>query len=190
MGEISIGNQRMGPSPSNWQAARQQMGIVFQEPALLDELPVWENIGLRLLETGTNPHTVQEEVQAALASVGLQSEVATLYPAALSGGMQKRVAFARAVLHQPKILFADEPAAGLDPQNATRMDELMLQLASRPNRLSILVTHDPISVQAFASHVLMLEKGLLHFKGPVAEFLACPTPSIVAFLKRHLQHSS
>ncbi|MFW5659542.1 MAG: ABC transporter ATP-binding protein [Bacteroidota bacterium] len=167
-----------------WLRFRERFGIVFQEPALFDSLSVFDNIALRYLEHGgLAGEALEARVQEAIMDVGLPERVLGQFPAALSGGMQKRVGVARAILHRPKFLFYDEPTSGLDPINADRIDALILQLAG-DDTSSIIITHDMESVRRIATHVLMLHASEVLFFGKTDDFLASEAAHIQAFMAR------
>lgn len=172
--------------PKEWNAVLKDFGVVFQGAALFDSLRVWENVGIRMIEERTEKQSaIMNRVAESLEQVGLNpAEVLQKYPAELSGGMQKRVGIARAIVNRPKYLFYDEPTTGLDPVNSTRIDELMNALAQEPGRTSIIITHDMHTVKTIATQVAMLHERRLHFDGTPAEFLASTDPEIQRFLAR------
>lgn len=182
-GEIFLNGQPVhGLDDAQWQPLRREYGFVFQQPALFDGLTVAENVGLRLLEEGEKPKTVWPKAEEALRRVGLGPEVLNKYPAELSGGMQKRVGIARAVLHAPKLLLYDEPTTGLDPANAGRVDQLIRELS--PGTASLVVSHDLDSVRANATRVILLYQGTARYDGPTAGFFSAEDPVVQAFLAR------
>ncbi|RMG25867.1 MAG: ATP-binding cassette domain-containing protein, partial [Bacteroidetes bacterium] len=131
-----------------WQAVLKHFGVVFQGAALFDSLTVLENVGIRLFEEGQlSEDEIEGLVVQALARVHLPADILHKYPAELSGGMRKRVGISRAIIHEPRYLVYDEPTTGLDPVNSSAIDELMLELAERPGRTSIIITHDMFTVK-------------------------------------------
>jgi phospholipid/cholesterol/gamma-HCH transport system ATP-binding protein len=105
-------------------------------------------------------------------------------PSQLSGGMQKRIGIARAVIHKPRYLFYDEPTTGLDPASSYAIDELMEEMANEPGRTSVIVTHDLATVRRIASRVIMLHKGLVRFDGAPEAFFESNDEVVQSFLKR------
>lgn len=160
-------------------------GVVFQNAALFDSLSVRENVGLRLDENRLmDPEEVDLMVSETLKKVHLDPEVSLLSPPQLSGGMQKRVAIARAIIHRPSYLFYDEPTTGLDPENAAYIDRLILDLAQEEGNTSIIITHDLETILKVATHVAMLGKEGLIFHGPTTKFWEDEDPRVKAFLSR------
>lgn len=171
-----------------WGKVLRNFGVVFQSAALFSSLSVLENVGIRLLEERTHSKAeVKRLASAALEAVGLDpAEVLNKFPAELSGGMQKRVGIARAIIHQPAYLFYDEPTTGLDPVNSSRIDALMETLSRQPGRTSIIITHDMYTVKTIATKVLFLHDKRLHFHGSPEELFASQDPEIQAFLSRSI----
>jgi len=170
--------------PSDWHDLFEEIGVVFQGAALFDSLTVWENVGLRLIEQHryTLDHVTQI-VKEAIKQVGLEEEVLEKYPSQLSGGMQKRVGIARAIIHQPRYLFYDEPTTGLDPVNSDIIDDLIRALATE-DRTSIIITHDMQTVKKVATSVAMLKDGKILFHGDTQAFFQSSHPVIQTFLAR------
>jgi phospholipid/cholesterol/gamma-HCH transport system ATP-binding protein len=173
-------------SPRDWNRVLQDFGVVFQSAALFDSLRVWENVGIRMIEERTlKKAAITDRVAEALEMVGLQpGDVLTKYPSELSGGMQKRVGIARAIVNKPRYLFYDEPTTGLDPVNSSRIDELMNTLAQEQGLTSIIITHDMFTVKTIATSVAMIHDRKLHFNGTPAQFTTHPDPEIQKFLSR------
>ena len=163
----------------------EKCGVVFQNAALFDSLTIRENVGLRLDEHGKyQPAEIDRMGLDVLSKVQLSGEILDLLPNQLSGGMQKRVAIARAIILHPSYLFYDEPTTGLDPENAAYIDDLILQLAQDPNTNSIIITHDLETILRVATQVAMLgNKGLI-FHGLTQDFWQSDDPQIQAFLRR------
>ena len=141
--------------------------MLFQGSALFDSLPVWENITFRLLQQGmmTRDQAKMLAVEK-LQSVGLSPAVADIWPAELSGGMQRRGALARAIATDPKIIFFDEPTAGLDPNAIDEFHNLVRDLAGA-GKTVLMVTHDVYGACQVADRI-----GLLHTGNLVSEFSA------------------
>lgn len=150
------------------QDVRARFGMLFQGGALFDSLPVWRNITFALSQGRMGGrkklHALAVEV---LGKVGLSPDVADLKPAELSGGMQKRVALARAIAHQPDILFFDEPTTGLDPVRADTINALIREQVTALGATAITITHDMVSARTIADRVAMLKDGRIIWHGPV-----------------------
>lgn len=148
-----------------------RFGMLFQGGALFDSLPVWQNVAFRLLRGSLK--RPRDEARAIaiekLRRVGLKPEVADLFPAELSGGMQKRVGLARAIAAEPEIIFFDEPTTGLDPIMSGVINELIREIVVEMGATAMTITHDMRSVRAIADHVAMLHDGVIQWTGPVAE---------------------
>ena len=154
------------------EAVRARIGMLFQNGALFDSLPVWENVAFGLL---ARKHVSRREARAraeeVLAQVGLGAEVASLWPAELSGGMQKRVGLARAIAAQPDILFFDEPTTGLDPIMGAVIDGLIVDCVKRLGSTAVAITHDMASARRIGDRAAMLFQGHLVWEGPAAGLL-------------------
>jgi len=172
----------------DWTRILQHVGVVFQGAALFDSLTVLENVGIRLYEEKKESgETIRRLAAEAVEQVGLKAnEVLDKYPAELSGGMQKRVGIARAIIHRPKYLFYDEPTTGLDPVNSSLIDDLMHSLAQDPERTSVIITHDMFTVKTIATKVAFIHNKRLHFYGTPKEMFASSDPVVRAFLERSI----
>lgn len=149
------------------QAQMDQIGMLFQGAALFDSLPVWRNIGFRLLGRGESH--VRAKVDALLDSVGLAASVGDLRPSDLSGGMQKRVGLARALAGDPDILLFDEPTTGLDPISGAQINALIASLRKKRGATSLTITHDLSSARAIADRVVLLHDGKVCWSGSPKE---------------------
>lgn len=181
-GSIRLDGRDVANAPRDEFLAR--FGMLFQGAALFDSLPVWHNVAFRLLR-GANRRPKAEAREIAvekLRRVGLKPEVADLYPAELSGGMQKRVGLARAIAAEPEIIFFDEPTTGLDPIMAGVINELIREIVSEMGATAMTITHDMSSVRAIADHVAMLHDGVIQWTGPIAEMDATPDPYVQQFI--------
>ena len=161
-----------------------RFGMLFQGGALFDSLRVWENVAFRLRR---GPTALPREAARAvavekLARVGLSERVADLYPAELSGGMQKRVGLARAIAADPEVIFFDEPTTGLDPIMAGVINTLIRSIVTEMGATAIAITHDMTSVRAIADRVAMLHEGVVRWQGTVAEMDATPDPYVQQFI--------
>lgn len=161
-----------------------RFGMLFQGGALFDSLRVWENVAFRLLR-GAEKRPKDEARAIAiekLRRVGLKPDVADLFPAELSGGMQKRVGLARAIAAEPQIIFFDEPTTGLDPIMAGVINELIREIVVEMGVTAMTITHDMSSVRAIADRVAMLHAGVIQWTGPVAEMDAASDPYLDQFI--------
>ena len=146
-----------------------QFGMLFQGGALFDSIPIWENISFRLLR-GNQKISRSDAKQLAsekLKLVGLNSDIIDLYPSELSGGMQKRVALARAIAGDPKVIFFDEPTTGLDPIMANVINRLIREIVVEMGVTAITITHDINSTRIIADDVAMLDSGKVQWKGKI-----------------------
>ena len=159
-------------------------GMLFQGGALFDSLTVWQNVAFRLLRGAQKmPKADAKEVAVAkLKRVGLTADVADLFPAELSGGMQKRVGLARAIAADPQIIFFDEPTTGLDPIMAGVINDLIREIVVEMGATAMTITHDMTSVRAIADKVAMLHDGVIKWTGPVAEMDASGDPYVDQFI--------
>jgi len=168
-------------------AARAQLmrrfGMLFQGSALFDSLSVWENVAFGLIQGRGMPRQPAREIALQkLAAVGLGPEVGLLSPAELSGGMQKRVALARAIAAEPEILFFDEPTTGLDPIMADVINRLIVDLVQGLGATTISITHDMVSARKIADRIAMLHKGRIIWQGPAAEIDRTDNPFVDQFV--------
>jgi phospholipid/cholesterol/gamma-HCH transport system ATP-binding protein len=159
-------------------------GMLFQGGALFDSLTVWQNVAFRRRQARL---PLSRKAARALAieklrRVGLGPEVADLYPAEISGGMQKRVGLARAIATDPKVIFFDEPTAGLDPIMAGVINDLIRELVEEMGATAITITHDMTTVRTVADHVAMLHGGVVRWAGPVEEVDAAHDPWLDQFI--------
>jgi phospholipid/cholesterol/gamma-HCH transport system ATP-binding protein len=154
------------------EAVTARIGMLFQNGALFDSLPVWENVAFGLLARRMlDRRAARARAIEVLAQVGLGAEVATLAPSELSGGMQKRVALARAIAAQPEILFFDEPTTGLDPIMGAVIDGLIVECVKTLGSSAIAITHDMASATRIADHAAMLFEGRIVWTGPAGRLL-------------------
>jgi phospholipid/cholesterol/gamma-HCH transport system ATP-binding protein len=160
-----------------------KFGMLFQGGALFDSLCVWENVAFGLIQARSMERQAAKEIALAkLAAVGLGEEVAGFYPAALSGGMQKRVALARAIAAEPEILFFDEPTTGLDPIMAGVINELISKCVRDLGATAISITHDLVSARRIADRIAMLHQGRIVWHGPPAEIDRSGDPVVDQFV--------
>jgi len=161
-----------------------RFGMLFQGGALFDSMPVWQNVAFRLLHGSLKrPRAEAREVALEkLRRVGLKPDVLDLYPAELSGGMQKRVGLARAIAAEPEIIFFDEPTTGLDPIMAGVINALIREIVVEMGATAITITHDMSSVRAIADKVAMLHDGVIKWTGPVSEMDSADNPYLQQFI--------
>ena len=161
-----------------------KFGMLFQGGALFDSLRVWENVAFRLMRGRNSLPKAEARANAIekLARVGLGPEVADLYPAELSGGMQKRVGLARAIAAAPEIIFFDEPTTGLDPIMAGVINKLIREIVVEMGATAITITHDMTSVRAIADTVAMLHGGVVQWSGPVSALDTTEDPYVQQFI--------
>jgi phospholipid/cholesterol/gamma-HCH transport system ATP-binding protein len=180
-GSILLDGQPAGADRAAW---LDRFGMLFQGGALFDSLKVWENVAFRLSRGPRHLPKDQAHALAVekLARVGLGPQVADLYPAELSGGMQKRVGLARAIAADPQIIFFDEPTAGLDPIMAGVINDLIRAIVTDMGATAITITHDMTTVRSVADTVAMLHDGVIRWTGPVAEMDAAPDPYLQQFI--------
>jgi len=181
-GRILVAGQEVAQADREDFLAR--FGMLFQGGALFDSLRVWENVAFRLLR---GPHKrpkaeAREIALEKLRRVGLKPQVADLYPAELSGGMQKRVGLARAIAAEPEIIFFDEPTTGLDPIMAGVINDLIREIVTEMGATAMTITHDMSSVRAIADRVAMLHAGRIQWTGPVPEMDATTDPFVQQFI--------
>lgn len=158
-------------------------GLVFQDGALLDDIPVWENIAFQWLEQTIQPkQIIFNKAQSIALQLGLQVEDLTKLPAALSGGMRKKVAIGRTIAHQPNIILYDEPTAGLDPAAADSINDLIREVRNHNNSVALIVTHDLNTLRKVGDRVLFLQDGRIQFDGKVDSFFQSQMPVIREFL--------
>lgn len=171
------------------------MGMVFQQAALFDSLTVEENVGFLLYQHSTLPsRRIHELVEEVLEMVGLPG-IANRYPAELSGGMRKRVSFARAIVSNPQnptdrpaLLLYDEPTAGLDPIASTVIEDLIRDIKnSRGCSSYIIVTHQDSTIRRTADRVIFLHRGKIQWQGPVAAIDQTDNPFVRQFFSGNVE---
>ncbi len=171
-----LSERRLGP-------IRRQFGFLFQHGALFDSMSVADNIAFALREQeGGRPYDEETRVRYVLRLVGLEN-VYRRNPSELSGGQQKRVALARAVVLRPKVVLYDEPTTGLDPIRADVINELILKFKQQLDVTSIVVTHDLASAFKVADHMVMLHEGRVVLEGTPEEFRNSADPVVRRFLR-------
>jgi phospholipid/cholesterol/gamma-HCH transport system ATP-binding protein len=160
-GSVQVGDVRVDHARrADLARMRAKLGVVFQDAALINWMTAGENVALPLLERGEPADAVRELVGRRLAEVGL-AEAAHKYPAELSGGMRKRVGFARATISSPELILYDEPTTGLDPQTTRTIDELVLRGRDDYGATGVIVSHDVASALRIADRIGILHEGRL-----------------------------
>jgi phospholipid/cholesterol/gamma-HCH transport system ATP-binding protein len=161
----------------------ERIGVLFQGAALFDSLSVWENVAFRLINADGVP---RKEAKAraieALARVHLGGHVADSYPSELSGGMQKRVGLARAVVANPEIIFFDEPTTGLDPITSAAINELIVEQVKGLGCTAVSITHDLASARTIGDEIAMLHAGKIVWRGSPTELDRTDNPYVRQFV--------
>ena len=164
------------------EAVRARTGMLFQNGALFDSLPVWENVAFGLLaQRRLSRASARERAMEVLSQVGLAPSVGELYPAELSGGMQKRVALARAIAAQPDIMFFDEPTTGLDPIMGAVIDGLIVDCVKRLGSTAVAITHDMASARRIGDAAAMIQGGKIVWDGPAPALMNSGNPYVEQF---------
>lgn len=168
--------------PKQQRQLRQEIGMVFQGGALYDSLTVEENVmfPLKMFTNKSFPEML-ERVNFVLNRVNLEN-VNKKFPAELSGGMQKRVAIARAIVMNPKYLFCDEPNSGLDPNTATVIDNLIQEITKEYQIITIINSHDMNSVMEIGEKIIFLKNGKKAWEGTNKEIFKTENEAIVKFV--------
>lgn len=163
-----------------------KIGVLYQGSALLNSLDLYENIALPIrMHYPDLPVLIEKEmVYSRLSQVGLRGSAHKL-PGELSGGMRKRAALARAMILDPKIIFCDEPSAGLDPITAAELDHLMLELRKLFGITFLVVTHELRSIDKIADKALVLNEGYMHYFGEYNNLISLNDPFIDSFFLKN-----
>ncbi len=161
---------------------RKEVGVVFQGNALFDSMTIEENIKFPMrMFTNLSPAEKKARVNEVLAQVNLEG-VNDKYPAEISGGMQKRVALARAIVLYPKYLFCDEPNSGLDPKTAIIIDNLIHDLTIRYNTTTVINTHDMNSIMEIGEKIILLKDGHKQWEGDKSQIFFTDNPDLNDFV--------
>jgi phospholipid/cholesterol/gamma-HCH transport system ATP-binding protein len=167
---------------SEQEAIRSRIGMLFQNGALFDSLTVWENVVFGLLaQSKLRRADGPERAADFLAQVGLAASVGELHPAELSGGMQKRVALARAIAARPDILFFDEPTTGLDPIMGAVIDGLVVDCVKQLGSTAVAITHDMASARRIGDEAAMIHRGKIIWHGPASQLMDSGNPIVDQF---------
>ena len=179
-GEVLLDGE--AASPAVRARFMRDFGMLFQNAALFDSLPVWENVCFKLLaQKRVTRAAARDRAAEVLAQVGLAASVGDLSPAELSGGMQKRVALARAVAARPDIVFFDEPTTGLDPIMGAVIDGLIVDVVKRLGATALSITHDMASARRIADTAAMIHHGRIVWTGPAASLGRTGNPMVDQF---------
>ena len=183
-GSIQIdGEEVTAMSVREREQVTRKFGMLFQGSALFDSLPVWENVAFGLIQAqGKDRAEAKKIAIAKLAQVGLNRAVGELSPAELSGGMQKRVALARAIATEPEIIFFDEPTTGLDPIMGDVINDLIVKCVKELGASTLSITHDLQSARKIAHRIAMLYGGKIIWQGPVSEIDRSGNPYVDQFI--------
>jgi phospholipid/cholesterol/gamma-HCH transport system ATP-binding protein len=183
-GSIRIdGVETIGMRRADRAALMRKFGMLFQGAALFDSLSVWENVAFGLVQgRGMERAKARGIALEKLAAVGLSAEVGELRPAELSGGMQKRVALARAIAAEPEIIFFDEPTTGLDPIMADVINDLIIKCVREVGATAVSITHDMVSARKIADRIAMLHKGKIVWQGRAGEIDDSANPFVDQFI--------
>ena len=161
---------------------RRKFGMSFQEGALFDSMTVWQNVAFPLQRlTKMSKSEINDRVEECLAMVRLEG-VGEKLPSQLSGGMRRRVGFARAIAHKPEILLFDEPTTGLDPVTTALIDEVIKDLNDRLHTTTLTITHDMESAFRIGDRIAMLHRGKIIASAPPEEFRRLDDPRVQQFI--------
>jgi len=183
-GEILInGEDMIGARSAKRQQLIQSFGMLFQGGALFDSLPVWHNIAFGLIQgQRMDKNKARKIAMEKLEAVDLDDKVADIYPAELSGGMQKRVALARAIATNPKVIFFDEPTTGLDPIVSGTINDLIRRCVKDIGASALSITHDMHSLRIITDRVGLLFKGTLVWTGKTSSMDRTKNPYVKQFI--------
>jgi phospholipid/cholesterol/gamma-HCH transport system ATP-binding protein len=183
-GSIKIdGAEMVGRSTGERERAMRKFGMLFQGAALFDSLLVWENVAFGLIQgQGKKRREAKEIAIEKLAAVGLGRDVGELRPAELSGGMQKRVALARAICAEPEIIIFDEPTTGLDPIMGDVINDLILKCVHELGATALSITHDMASARKISDRIAMIHRGKIIWSGPTASIDRSGNPYVEQFI--------
>lgn len=184
-GEIEVlGKNILDMHQQEMDTLRAEIGFLFQGSALYDSMTVQENLEfpLRHHKKRFDGHNTDDLIEEALESVGL-SHTKNLMPSELSGGMQRRIALARALILKPKIILYDEPTTGLDPITAKEIILLMKEIQEKYKTSSLIITHDVDCARVISNRMILLLEGTNYAEGTFAELSTSEDPKVKAFFK-------
>ena len=166
---------------------RRKFGMAFQEGALFDSMTIWQNVAFPLQRLTQMSHEeINDRVHECLEMVRLEG-VEEKLPSQLSGGMRRRVGFARAIAHEPEILLFDEPTTGLDPVTTALIDEVIVGLNDRMKTTTVTITHDMESAFRIGDRIAMIHKGKIIASAPPEEFRRLEDPRVQQFIHGHAE---
>ncbi len=184
MGEIFIDGVEILDLPErSMMEFRKKIGMLFQGGALFDSMTVWQNLAYQMLEhTDIAVPVIDQNISDLLRFVGMDGSQEK-YPSELSGGMQKRVALARALIMTPAYVFFDEPTTGLDPVTAGKINDLIIRTREEYGVTSVVVTHDIVSALTVGTKFAFLDSGNISFYGNKEDLRTTDNPALREFLK-------
>ena len=183
-GEVRIdGENLVGLRERELLKVRQKFGMLFQGAALFDSMDVHANVAFPLRRSGvTDEAEIKQRVEDVLNLVELPG-VGAKMPGELSGGMQKRVGLARAIVHHPRIILYDEPTTGLDPVVSDSIDQLMMRVRDQYHVTSIVITHDMRCARRIGQRVIYLKDGQVYLDAPADEVFNSDDPAVSRFIR-------
>ena len=184
-GKIEINNKTIFDKENYIHSNKTKIGMLFQGGALFDSLKIWQNVSFYHIQKGKKKKFCYDNAISNLEKVGLDYKSANLYPSEISGGMQKRVALARAIAIEPDIIFFDEPTTGLDPINADIINKLIIEKVKDIGATSLTITHDMTSARTIADKIHMLHKGRIIWEGDKFEIENTDNPYVIQFINGH-----
>ncbi len=184
-GSVTVdGVEVVGARARDMARVRAKFGMLFQGGALFDSMPVWRNVTFGLTQGRIRePNRMRRVAEENLERVGLGRDILNLRPSELSGGMQKRVALARAIAPRPEIIFFDEPTTGLDPIRADIINDLITSLVKDLGVTALTITHDMSSARKIADRVAMLYNGRIIWQGPRDRLYDSGNPYVDQFVQ-------
>ena len=185
IGSIKINNvETINLSRSKRETLLLELGITFQHGALFDSLTIWENVIFKIQRIKKlTKIDGQKYALDIIKNLGLGPDILNLYPSEISGGMQKRIAIARAISSDPSILLFDEPTSGLDPVTGSVIDELIVKSVKRLGASAITITHDMASVSRIADKVILIDDQTVSWTGKPNEMLKSNNAKVQQFIK-------
>ena len=185
IGSIKINNvETINLSRSKRENLLLELGITFQHGALFDSLTIWENVIFKIQRIKKlTKIDGQKHALDIIKNLGLGPDILNLYPSEISGGMQKRIAIARAISSNPSILLFDEPTSGLDPVTGSVIDELIVKSVKRLGASAITITHDMASVSRIADKVILIDDQTVSWTGKPNEMLESNNAKVQQFIK-------
>jgi len=185
-GEAKVLGQDLAVASEEAGEALSRVGVLFQGGALVTSLTVGQNTMLPLVIDGISPDGAAEELARARLSQVRMGDAWGLMPNELSGGMRKRAALARTLVREPRVLFCDEPSAGLDPLSARELDDLLLELHGSLGLTIVIVSHEIESIKVLAQKILYLHDGGVLFDGTLADALRDGPDRVKEFFARRV----